>query len=78
MEKRTNKVKKKENIFIDYSRKWIDVNKPSDYSNRSNVIYLLYHSKLKHIYIGKANLLGDRVKSEGRVGLDKEWDKLCF
>ena len=77
--KEQSKVKKKENIFIDYSRKWIDVNKLSDYSNRSNVIYLLYHSKLKHIYIGKANLLGDRVKKgEGRVGLDKEWDKFMF
>ncbi len=78
-QKEQSKNKKKENIFIDYSRKWIDVNKLSDYSNRSNVIYLLYHTKLKNIYIGKANLLGDRVKKGvGRVGLDKEWDKFMF
>ena len=36
-------------------------------------------AKLKNIYIGKANLLGDRVKKGvGRVGLDKEWDKFMF
>lgn len=78
-QKEQSKNKKKENIFIDYSRKWINVNKLTDYSNRSNVIYLLYHTKLKNIYIGKANLLGDRVKKGvGRVGLDKEWDKFMF
>ena len=74
-----DKKKSKENIFIDYSRKWISVNDLAKYSNRSNIIYLLYHSKLKHIYIGKANLLGDRIKKgKGREGLDDNWDKFMF
>ena len=71
--------KKQKNIFLDYSKKWLPSNKIGDYSKRSNVIYLLYHSEKKKLYIGKANILGNRVKEGSRrVGLDSDWDKFMF
>ncbi|MDP7465469.1 MAG: GIY-YIG nuclease family protein [Candidatus Marinimicrobia bacterium] len=71
--------KKQKNIFLDYSKKWLPSKDIRNYSNRSNVIYLLYHSAKKKLYIGKANILGNRVKKgSGRVGLDSEWDKFMF
>ena len=56
--------RKKKNIFLDYSKKWLPVADINNYSNRSNVIYLLYHSKKKKLYVGKANLMGAREKKE--------------
>ena len=77
--KNENSGKKQKNIFVDYSRKWISANEIDKYSNRSNVIYLLYHSERNKIYVGKANLMGARVKKgTGRVGLDGDWDKFMF
>ena len=67
------------NFFIDYSRKWIPAHEIHKYVNRVNVIYLLYHSTKKHLYVGKANILGDRVKEgKGRIGLANDWDKFMF
>tara|TARA_B100001250_G_scaffold401203_1_gene412776 strand:- start:1090 stop:1956 length:867 start_codon:yes stop_codon:yes gene_type:complete len=71
--------KKTENIFLDFSKKWISADKAHDYASRSNCIYLLFHTNKKKIYIGKANVFGDRVKKgQGRVGLDKDWDKCMY
>jgi hypothetical protein len=71
--------KNKENFFIDFSRKWISVKKLKEYNNRANVIYLLYHSKNKQLYVGKANKLGERVKKgKGRIGLAEDWDRFMF
>jgi hypothetical protein len=71
--------KRKRNIFVDYSRKWIPASKVKDYSNRNHIIYLLYHSEKKQLYVGKANIMGDRVQQgKGRIGLDKDWDKFMF
>ena len=71
--------KKTENIFLDFSKKWINADKAHDYASRSNCIYLLFHTNKKKIYIGKANVFGDRVKKgQGRVGLDKDWDKFMY
>jgi len=71
--------KMKKNIFLDFSKKWIDVDGLKKYQNRNNCIYLLYHSNLKQIYVGKANVLGERVKKgHGRIGLDKNWDKFMY
>lgn len=70
---------KAESFFVDFSRKWIDVNELDSYRNRNNVIYLLYHSKNKQLYVGKANKLEDRVKEgRGRIGLADDWDKFMF
>lgn len=70
---------KERNFFINYSQSWIPVSELSKYKQRFNVIYLLYNSKKKQLYIGKANRLGDRVKrGQGRTGLDKDWDNFMF
>ena len=74
-----SKKKKKRNIFVDYSRKWIPASKVKDYANRNHIIYLLYHTEKKQLYVGKANIMGDRVQQgKGRIGLDKDWDKFMF
>ena len=47
--------------------------------NRNNVIYILYHSIDKNVYVGKADVLGQRVKKgAGRIGLKKDWDKFMW
>lgn len=71
--------KKKEGIFLDFSNKWISADKVGDYALRNNCIYLLYDSKRKEIYVGKANELGKRVKKgQGRKVLSKDWDKFMY
>lgn len=73
--------KKGENktFFIDFSRRWLDANDLDKHLNRVNVVYVLYNSKRKQLYVGKANILGNRVKrGEGRIGLDPDWDKFMF
>ena len=81
MELPKDKKKKRENIILDYSRKWLNASEMSktQNKNRNNVIYLLYHSTNRDIYIGKADVLGQRVKKgEGRVGLKSDWDKFMW
>ena len=76
-----DKKKKRENIILDYSRKWLNSSEMSkaNNKNRNNVIYILYHSINKNVYIGKADVLGQRVKKgEGRIGLKKDWDKFMW
>ena len=76
-----DKKKKRENIILDYSRKWLNVSEMSkaNNKNRNNVIYILYHSINKNVYVGKADVLGQRVKrGEGRIGLKKDWDKFMW
>ncbi len=76
-----DKKKKRENIILDYSRKWLNVSEMSkaNNKNRNNVIYILYHSLNKNVYVGKADVLGQRVKKgEGRIGLKKDWDKFMW
>ena len=75
----SQKKKSKEKIILNYSKKWIKAGQASRFKDRNNVIYLLYHSTSKHIYIGKANNLGQRVKEgTGRVGLEADWDKFMW
>lgn len=74
-----SKKNKNDRIILNYSRKWLHVEESDKYRDRNNVIYLLYHSETKNIYIGKANNFGDRVqKGEGRVGLSSQWDKFMW
>lgn len=79
-EDQTNRVKgKKDKLFVDYSKKWISVNDIEKHRLRNNVIYLLFHSKEKKIYIGKANNLEQRIKAgKGRVGMPADWDKFKY
>jgi hypothetical protein len=76
-----DKKKKRENIILDYSRKWLNASEMSkaNNKNRNNVIYILYHSIDKNVYVGKADVLGQRVKKGvGRIGLKKDWDKFMW
>lgn len=78
-EKSSKTTKKKERIILDYSRKWIDVSEVEKFKDRNNVIYLLFHSDDKHLYVGKANSFGNRVqRNKGRVGLGSDWDKFMW
>ena len=47
---------------------------------RSNVIYLLYHSKKNEFYVGKANVFGGRVTKYGKahMGISEGWDKFML
>jgi hypothetical protein len=73
------KTRSKEKIILNYSRKWLKADQATKFKDRNNVIYLLYHSKFKNIYVGKANNLGSRVKAgQGRVGLKSDWDKFMW
>ncbi len=70
---------KGDSFFIGFSPKWINVKDLPNFNNRNNVIYLLYHSANKQLYVGKANKLGERVKvGEGRIGLANDWDRFMF
>ena len=76
-----DKKKKRENIILDYSRKWLNSSEMSkaNNKNRNNVIYILYHSLNKNVYVGKADILGQRVKKGvGRIGLKKDLDKFMW
>lgn len=69
---------KREKFFVDFARRWIPANELKQFRERVNVVYLLYSEKHKHLYVGKANKLGSRVKDgEGRIGL-KTWDKFMY
>lgn len=73
------KKKSNERIILNYSRKWLSADEAFKYRDRNNVIYMLYHSGEKHLYIGKANQFGSRVKKgKGRVGLKSDWDKFMW
>ena len=77
--KDTRKGRKEASFFVNVSKKWLDVSELESYGDRINVVYLLYHSKNKQLYVGKANRLGDRVKGgEGRIGLADDWDRFMF
>jgi len=66
-------------FFIDFARSWLPAEKITSFKNRVNVIYLLFNSKTKQLYVGKANKFGSRVKQGmGRIGLDREWDKFMY
>jgi len=70
---------KQASFFLNVSKRWLDVKELDQYRDRINVIYLLYHSKNRQLYVGKANRLGDRVKAgEPRVGLAPDWDRFMF
>jgi hypothetical protein len=72
------KKKRKDKLFVSYSPKWIPKKDLKKYSTRTNVIYLLNNSKEKQLYVGKANVFGDRVKeSSSRIAMDS-FDRFMF
>ena len=72
------KTKKKDKLFISYSDKWIKAKDISNYSSRTNVVYVLNSSENNKLYVGKANIFGNRVKeSSSRIGMEK-FDRFLF
>ena len=68
----------KDKIFVDFSTKWLDKKELKNYKTRSNVIYLLHNSKENQVYVGKANVFGNRVKeSSSRVAMES-FDKFMY
>ena len=73
----TNK-KSRDKLFVDYSTKWLEKKELSNYKSRTNVIYILHNSKENQIYVGKANIFGNRVKeNSSRVAMDT-FDKFMY
>ncbi len=70
---------KTKDYLIVRSTKWIDVKEFNKHKDEKNVIYYLVNSKKKHLYIGKAAILGKRVKP-GRThqGMSGDWDKFRY
>ena len=73
-----SKKKSKDKLFVDYSTKWLDKKELKNYKNRTNVIYLLHNSNKNQVYVGKANIFGNRVKeNSSRVAMDT-FDKFMY
>ena len=73
-----NKKKSKDKLFVDYSTKWLDKKELKNYKNRTNVIYLLHNSNENQVYVGKANIFGNRVKeNSSRVAMNT-FDKFMY
>ena len=73
----TNK-KSSDKLFVDFSTKWLEKKDLINYKNRTNVIYLLHNSKENQIYVGKANIFGNRVKeNSSRVAMET-FDKFMY
>ena len=71
---------KEASFFIEASKKWLNASDLKKYGDRINVIYVLYHTKNKQLYVGKADRLGERVKpgEGGGRGIADGWDKFMF
>ena len=74
----SNKQRKKDKIFISYSDKWLKKSELKKYSSRSNVIYILNNKKNNQLYVGKANVLGNRVKENSSRVEMQEFDRFLF
>lgn len=61
--------------LIQRSTYWTNVKDFTRHQNASNVIYYLVHTKRKLIYIGKADILGKRVKpGRPHQNMPGDWD----
>jgi len=70
--------KQKDKLFIDFSTEWLDKSDLKKFSNRANVIYILHNIEKNQIYVGKANILGNRLtENSSRVGI-KSFDQFMY
>lgn len=74
----SNKKKTKDKIFISYSDKWLKKSELKKYSSRSNVVYILNNKQNNQLYVGKANVLGNRVKENSSRVEMQEFDSFLF
>ena len=56
----------------------MDKKELNSYKTRSNVIYLLHNSKENQIYVGKANVFGNRVKERSSRVAMNSFDKFMY
>jgi len=70
---------KKRKYLISRSTQWINVKDFQKHANAVNVIYYLANTKKKLLYIGKAEILGNRV-TPGRdhQNMSGDWDKFRY
>jgi hypothetical protein len=70
---------KKRKYLISRSTQWINVKDFQKHTNAVNVIYYLANTKKKLLYIGKAEILGNRV-TPGRdhQNMSGDWDKFRY
>ena len=70
---------KKKEYLISRSTQWIPVKDFQKHANVVNVIYYLANTKKKLLYIGKAEILGNRV-NPGREhqNMSGDWDKFRY
>ena len=70
---------KNKNYLISRSTNWIDVKNFNKHSGATNVIYYLAHTKKRLLYIGKAVVLGKRVKlGQKHQSMPGDWDKFRY
>lgn len=70
---------KKRDYLVSRSTSWIDVKEFSKHSNAVNVIYYLANTKKNLLYIGKAEILGKRVRPRRQhQNMPGDWDKFRY
>jgi len=70
---------KERKTFIQKSYPWMPVKEFKKHSESINVIYYLLHKKMKKIYVGKADVLGNRVKpGRAHQGMNGDWDQFRY
>lgn len=70
---------KNKKYLIQRSTNWIEVKDFKKYVNATNVIYYLANTKKKLLYVGKAEILGNRVKpGKQHQGMSGDWDIFRF
>jgi len=70
---------KDKKYLISKSENWHDLRDFKNHVNKVNVIYYLANTKKKLLYIGKAEILGKRVKpGRKHQNMPKDWDKFRY
>ena len=70
---------KESKYLITESSSWKSVKEYAKFKHKTNVIYYLAHTARKLLYIGKADILGQRVfPKRDHQGMPKDWDKFRF
>lgn len=70
---------KDRSYLINRSTRWVDVKDFKKHAGAVNVIYYLANTKKKLLYIGKAEILGKRVKpGKNHQNMPGDWDRFRY
>ncbi len=70
---------KDKNYLISRSTNWIDVKDFNKHSEAAGVIYYIAHTKKRLLYIGKARVLGKRIKpGKKHQNMPENWDRFRY